>query len=168
MGVNIVLGANVMLLGARLSAAYAKVGNGYKILIKPTNVEENEGIYITKMVEDVNALIASITGDNKPAAITAKDVEDKLPADKKDPETGWKSLKIKLSMIYLYIESDGGNTSKVMEFAFKLDIDSSKLIPADITLVRIDSLSIAVWNTENTAVTDKMQLTLPAAMGSGS
>lgn len=149
---NLALGANFTLLGADLSAAYAKIGDNHKVLIMPTRPDLNEGITLKKLVADVNAMAASFSGGGAP--MTEDMVQGAMP---QQPSGGWESIKIKLSMVYLYYNSEGS----VLDFAFKLDVDASELLPKGITLVNISSLSLAVWNTNNRSIVERMQLYLP-------
>lgn len=157
MSTNLMLGINFTLLAADLSAAYLKLSNGYRILLKPTSPETNKGMTIGEMIEDVNKMITQISGGTK---LTQKEVTDKLSVSSTAPkdDAEWQSIRFKLSMVYLNIQREG-TVTKVMDFAFKLDVDASNLFP-QVDIVKISKLCLAVWNTEDKAIMEQMNLAL--------
>ncbi|HEX3021469.1 MAG TPA: hypothetical protein VHP81_03650 [Lachnospiraceae bacterium] len=155
------LGVNFTLLGSDFTAMYEKTEKGYSVLLMPVNQADNKGITIDKLLEDVKKLMGG--GD-----VDASQLTDSLNAVQKDSGTsGGKtidvnSIRVFVRTAYLYINSsdqaDAATNTGKTEYAFKLDIDMSSLLPPSIDLINIDTLSLAVWNTKRPKILDMMHL----------
>ena len=66
-------------------------------------------------------------------------------------------------MLFLNIESkkNGETEEKTVEYALSLQINAEGLIPKEIKIFQIDSLSFNIWNTQRQTVLEKMALITP-------
>ena len=73
------------------------------------------------------------------------------------------SVKFCLKMLFLNIESkkNGETEEKTVEYALSLQINAEGLIPKEIKIFQIDSLSFNIWNTQRQTVLEKMALITP-------
>ncbi|MDE7192998.1 MAG: hypothetical protein K2O14_03405, partial [Oscillospiraceae bacterium] len=69
------------------------------------------------------------------------------------------SIKFCLKMLFLNIDSEAD--TKTTEYALSLQIIADGLIPKEITVFNVKSLSFNIWNTQRQNVLDKMALTNP-------
>lgn len=149
---NIMLGANLKLLGTELSAGFMKSGDDSIIYIYQSETAANEGITIAKLIEDVETL----TGRGKSGIDSAK-IQQSISGSAKDPsKINFETIKIKLTTVYLKKTTKG--TDSTTEYAFRFDIDAADLLPKGIEAINITNVTLAVWNTENAKVLEKLAL----------
>lgn len=149
---NIMLGANLKLLGTELSAGFMKSGDDSIIYIYQSETAANEGITIAKLIADVETL----TGKGK-SGIDSTKIQESISGNVKDPsKINFDTIKIKLTTVYLKKTTKG--TESTTEYAFRFDIDASDLLPKGVEAINITSLTLAVWNTKNEKILEKLAL----------
>ena len=98
--------------------------------------------------------------------LSEDDVKSKI-AEEEDPQVvnaiDFDSVKFCLKMLFLNIESkkNGETEEKTVEYALSLQINAEGLIPKEIKIFQIDSLSFNIWNTQRQTVLEKMALITP-------
>lgn len=159
--VQVLLQAQFTLLGQKLLAAYKKEDRGYKVLLAPTNFEKNNGVTIEEMVKQVNGLLGNIDSSME-NAIDQEDLENQIKSANEGDGSSFDFTKLRfiLQTAYLYINKEDGKTST--EYAFDLMIDASNVFPKDF-IVKVESVSISVWNTKREKVVNTMSLFDPKA-----
>lgn len=152
---NLLVQANLVFLKAKLIAAYEKTATGYKILVKPTSATAS-AMSIGDMVKEVNGLIQSISGD-KPLeedAIAAQ-ISDLYPASENGSVLD--NIKISLKQVFLYVDKTGTDTSQnTFEYAFDVEIINE--ITKDFDVINLESVSLAIWNTQRESVIAQMDM----------
>lgn len=157
--VQLSVGLKFTFMGVDLSAYYKKIDNGYQIFMAPTNVSNDVQLTLKEMVGQFNG----IAGEN---ALSEEDVKNKIAEDE-DPQVvnaiDFDSVKFCLKMLFLNIESkkNGESEEKTVEYALSLQISADGLIPKEIKILQIDSLSFNIWNTQRQAVLERMALITP-------
>ena len=83
-------------------------------------------------------------------------------------ELSFKDIKVVLKMAYFYsvvdsTNSTGENAAPVnnTEYAFQLEIDTSKALPESLKIFNIQRVGVAVWNTERSKIISQMNLYKP-------
>lgn len=148
MSTEMLIMANVSLLGTNLSAGYKKDDKGFTILICPGEKNANTGISITDVVDDIKKLL----GQTMPADFSVSTIQNKLiETNSKVDKTTFDFSKVILKLSALYIRyseiKDGDSTKTTSEYALKLDILTNDFIPEELrSIFNVTSLSIALWN----------------------
>lgn len=158
---NMLLGLKFKILGSSQAAIYKKDGEGYEILLVPTQSEKNPGVTIKELVTQVNALVNGVDPNVK--RLDEDDITKQIEgassgsgeAEKKTVD--FTKLKVILDMAYLYINAPKQGT-KTLEYAFSLVIDAKEVIPQEITFINIEQLTISIWNTERAKIKNQMAL----------
>lgn len=140
---NLALGANVELLKTPLSVMYEKSGKNHKILLLPTKLDSPHSVTLEEMVEEFKSAFGM--GD---------DVKEKLTNSLKtvsDDENSFapNKFKFQLQSAFLYLDSSTEPITK--EYALAISVDTSDALPS-LGFVKLNSVYIAVWNTEREAV----------------
>ena len=167
---NAAIAVDFSLIGTKLHAMYKKDANGYKILLIPTVQSGNEGVTIKELIDDIKNLTKNVTGSDSlntedltnvldaaveesagEAGTSKKSTNDKLPDTSQ--------IRIILNMAYLYISKQGEQQESQIEYAFNLNILTTGLIPKVLSsIVTVDHIGIAVWNTERTQILNQMSI----------
>lgn len=150
------VGLEFTFMGVDLGAFYTKKPGGFQIFVAPMSVDNNVGITLGEMVEQFNKL----AGDG---ALDAEDVKKKIESEE-SPENlagiEWDKVKFCLKMLFLNIDRETGKED-ITEYALSLQILADGLIPKEITMFNVKSLSFNIWNTKRQNVLDKMSLMTP-------
>lgn len=174
---NLAFGVNFDLLKTNLAAAFEKDDNGSRILLSPTKVTEPSTVTFEEMLKEFKEVLGMSDEDSKKIGTTL----DSLATKKEGSKFNLNKIKVQLLAAFLYKdmpvqskEGDGKNTNPVVndgnenvnkdekntspvteesttEYAFAISLDMSEALP-DLGFVKLNSLSIAVWNTEREAV----------------
>lgn len=167
---NAAIAVEFSLIGTKLHAMYKKDKNGYKILLIPTLQTENEGVTIQELIDDIKNLTKNVTGSDSlnteeltnALAGAVQESADEEGTSKKSgnanlPDTN--QIRIILNMAYLYISKEGEQQESQIEYAFNLNILTTGLIPKALSsIVTVDHMGIAVWNTERTQILNQMSI----------
>lgn len=152
------VGAEITFMNVTLNSSYSKTEDGYQILIMPSNLDNIATVSIGEMINDVKELF-----DEK---LEQKNVEEKINAVQDVESDNAAALKIDytkikfcLKMIYLNIKKKGDK--KTIEYAVSVQMVTDKLVPADIKIFKVNSLSFNIWNTKNADILNRMSLTDP-------
>lgn len=149
------VGLEFTFMGVDLGAYYTKKNDGYQIFVAPMNVDNRAELSLIEMIDQFNKLAGA-------GSLNESDVKRKIE-DNKNNDTAvnidWSSIKFCLKMLFLNI--DTRSDSKITEYALSLQIIADNLIPRDIKVFNVKSLSFNIWNTNRQNVLDKMALTEP-------
>jgi len=149
------VGLEFTFMGVDLGAYYTKKPSGYQIFVAPMNVDNRAEVSLSEMIEQFNQLAGagSLSEDNVKKKIKTEENSDTAA------NINWGSIKFCLKMLFLNIDSEAD--VKTTEYALSLQIIADGLIPKDITVFNVKSLSFNIWNTQRQNVLDKMALTTP-------
>lgn len=154
-GKNLSLGLEFVFMGVDLGAYYTKTADGYQIFVAPISVDSNVGISLGEMVNQFNQLAGA-------GSLTENEVKEKIKTDEPTDKVkgiDWNSIKFCLKMLFLNIVSK--EDTKTTEYALSLQIIADGLIPKEITVFNVKSMSFNIWNTQRQNVLNKMALTTP-------
>ncbi len=154
------LGAKIKLMGVDLSSFYKKSNDVHQILVMPSNLDNNAVISIDEMIKDFNSFFGE--------ELTPEDIKDKINAIQDTSKTegtndktiNYEDIRFCLKMLYLNIKKS--SSGKTIEYALSIQIIMDGLIPNDIKLFNVDSLSLNIWNTQNKDIIDRMSLIDPS------
>ena len=152
-------GLKFTFMGVDLSSYYKKTADGYQIFLAPANVSNDVQLTLKEMIGQFNGMAGE-------GALSEDDVKSKI-AEEEDPQVvnaiDFDSVKFCLKMLFLNIESkkNGETEEKTVEYALSLQINAEGLIPKEIKIFQIDSLSFNIWNTQRQTVLEKMALITP-------
>lgn len=154
---NLMAGVNFTLLGTKLNMGFEKTDEGSHYFVFQDLSSPNGGASIGELIDDVKRLM----GGKDVPGLTPEEIKNKLTVINK-PGSAFNidDVRIRLTTVYLDIRIDKDD-KKTTEYAFRLDIIAGGLLPPDIKLVNIDTITIAVWNTTNEKI--KKQLAVAAA-----
>lgn len=151
---------DVELLGTKLVAEYYKSNDKEYYLLMPTDQADARGITINDMINDICYLI----GLDDTAKLQVKELTDCIES----LGLSFKDIKVVLKMAYFYsvvdsTNSTGENAAPVnnTEYAFQLEIDTSKALPESLKIFNIQRVGVAVWNTERSKIISQMNLYKP-------
>lgn len=152
---NAAVAVDFSLIGTSLHAMYKKEKEGYRILLIPSLQEDNEGVSIEQLMNDVKGMIKGVTGEE---AANMDEITDTLKSAADDPsKINLDEVRIKLNMAYLYISKT--SREDILEYAFNVNIQTTGLIPKALqSIVTVDRLGLAIWNTERAQVLNKMSI----------
>lgn len=143
------LGAEFTLLRTPLFAGVEKDGEGFEVLIMPTDKIAGTGMTIAEMVADVNKLMG------KDDALDAKEVEKQLSSLNPNSNVHFETISVTLCQAFLRYKSTEGNA----EYAISIAVNASELLPKDMGIININKLTLSVWNTTRPFVLQRMNLT---------
>ena len=153
--VNLMAGLKFTLLGTELTAGFLKDDKGEHIFVYQDVSSTNEGITIEQLITDVKTLMGKSSGDEV-SGLSSDEISKKLsPAVKSPLDIG--AIRVVLHTVYLDIMNPKEGESTV-EYAFRLDIKADGLIPKEVKLINVGSITLAVWNTTNEEVTKQLAL----------
>lgn len=160
--VNLIAGAKFTLLGTDLTAFLKVDDKGQTYYVFHDVTTPSEGVTFPEVLSDVRKLMGLNDGDPVPG-LSETDVKGQLQAASPKSTFDIAAVRFTLRTVYLkYVSPTGG--SATAEYALLCDISAKGLVPPDVKLFNIDSLTIGVWNTTNPAVLKQMQLSIdPAA-----
>ncbi len=148
------------LVNTNLVALYKKEGDKNTFLVIPTDTEPSGGMTIEDMINDINAFLqeknpgaAQIKSDDVANAV--KDVNNASCKNgtSLEHEPDYMRIKVELRQAFLYLPAGGS-----IEYAFELDVNISELFPKNVSLFRVNKLSVGVWNTDRKKILDRMNL----------
>lgn len=141
---SLALGANFDLLKTNLAAVFEKDEKGSKMLLVPTKIDSPTPVTLEEMIEDFKQAFGMNEED-------AKKIENSLDAVKKEGSSfDVNAMTFQLQSAFLYKDAPKEGEG-VTEYAFAVSVDMSDALP-DLGFVKLNSLFIAVWNTEREAV----------------
>lgn len=149
--------ADFELLGTKLVAEYYKSNDKEYYLLMPTDQADARGITINDMINDICYLI----GLEDTAKLEVKELTDCIES----LGLSFNDIKVVLKMAYFYsvVDSTTSETtsSNQTEYAFQLEIDTSKALPESLKIFNIQRVGVAVWNTERSKIISQMNLYKP-------
>lgn len=147
------VGLEFTFMGVDLGAYYTKKNTGYRIFVAPMNVDNNTAISLSEMIKQFNQLAGA-------GSLSEDEVKSKIESEENNSNgLNWDSIKFCLKMLFLDIDRE--EDKNTTEYALSLQIIAEGLIPKDITVFNVKSLSFNIWNTHHQKVLDKMALTTP-------
>ncbi len=133
-----------------------------KLLVMPTDAENN-GIKLTEAISQINSLVDSFSpskiegGSLKPEDVKAKMEQFGLKI--------FENIGINLKQVFLYqdtkktvVDGEQPKVDKSMEYAINVEITDVLTLPDDFKLFDIKSIGLAVWNTQNKKVLERMSI----------
>lgn len=152
---QLAIGLDFTFMGVDLSSYYKKTSDGYEIFLALSNINNDVRLTVKEIVDQFNKM----AGDG---AISQEDIEQKISGSENvelADGIDFGSIGFCLKMLFLNIKSAAGTTTA--EYALSLQIVAEDLIPKEIQIFNIKSLSFSIWNTKRQNVLDKMALTTP-------
>ena len=152
--VQLSVGLKFTFMGVDLSSYYKKTADGYQIFLAPANVSNDVQLTLKEMIGQFNGMAGE-------GALSEDDVKSKI-AEEEDPQVV-NAIDFDSVKLFLNIESkkNGETEEKTVEYALSLQINAEGLIPKEIKIFQIDSLSFNIWNTQRQTVLEKMALITP-------
>ena len=149
---NVLAGVEITILGVRLFAEYVKkAGGGYTVLLAPTKADDVKNHNLEELIGALDKLFG---GTINTSALT-----DWLG------KTSLKEVTVNLAMVFLYFDKDKDDKTTDFEYAIQIKAHNvDKLIPENIRkLLGISDTKcqLAIWNTENKKIIDKMEIITP-------
>lgn len=147
---NLALGVNFDLLKANLAAVFEKDEKGSRILLAPTKTDSPTPVTLKEMTEDFKKAFGMTDEDSKK-------FESSLNAVKKEgSQLKLDEITFQLQSAFFYKEVPPKEEEKepekgVTEYAFAISVDMADALP-DLGFVKLNSLFLAVWNTNRKAV----------------
>lgn len=146
------------LVNTNLVALYKKDGENNTFLVIPTDKEPSGGMTIADMVKDINAFLQKFDSSAAPinaddVANAVKDVNDASNKGSQENPPVYESINVELRQAFLYL-----STGKPVEYGFELDVDISGLFPPDMSVFKVNKLSIGVWNTDRKKILERMNI----------
>lgn len=153
------------LIGTKLKMAFSKIGDTNAFIVLPTEID-SKGMTIKEMVDAVNQFAKgydpSMESDLDAGKVeqAVKDVSDatakKTDADEKNDmavkNLNFDTITVKLRQAFLLLM-----TGQKMEYALEIDVLLDGVLPAQ-TFVKVDKLSVMVWNTNRARILEKMDI----------
>lgn len=141
---NVALGANFELLKTNLTAVFEKDEQGSRVLLAPTKVENPTSVQLDEMIADFKKAFNMSDEDSKK-------IENCLNSAKKEGSAfDINKMAFQLQAAFLYRNAPAKGTATT-EYAFAVSVDMSDALP-DLGFVKLNSLFLAIWNTERQAV----------------
>ncbi len=160
---NLALGINFDLLKTNLSATYEKSGEGSKILLLPTKVTSPNSVTLGEMVAEFKS------------AFGMEDAEKNIKGNLESIQNAnspikWENITFQLQAAFFYKEMPAAGTPKpgqnpsgegsegnagTTEYAFAIGVNMADALP-NLGFIRLNSLFIALWNTERSSVLEQM------------
>lgn len=124
------------------------------ILVLPTD-EPKGGMTLQELVNEVNALIKSFTGQQ--AEVSTDDMQEGL---KNFNLMDLNAISVELRQVFLYYcKLDGGETPGTeLEYAVNFVIRNKVDPDTDLKMFKFKSLSASIWNTTRPKILDRMTL----------
>ena len=141
---NLALGANFDLLKTNLAAVFEKDEKGNKILLVPTKIDSPTPVTLGEMIEDFKNTFGMSKEDSDKIGSSLEAV--KKEGSNFDPNAI--TFQLQSAFLYRYAPKEGEG---VTEYALAISVDMSDALP-DLGFVKLNSLFIAVWNTQREAV----------------
>lgn len=151
------VGLEFTFMGVDLGAFYKKKNDVHQIFVAPMSVDNRAELTLSEMIKQFNELAGT-------GVLSEDDVKRKIETDKNNDTAvnlDWKTIKFCLKMLFLNIEIGANEKAKSIEYALSLQIIADGLIPDEIEVFNIKSLTFNIWNTERQSVLDKMALSTP-------
>lgn len=147
---NMRLGVKFTLLRTPLFAGVQKTtGDGYEVLLTPTDNIAGPGMTIEEMVNDINQLMG------KEGALNAEDVQGQLRTLNPKSEVDFQNIRISLNQAFVHYKS----TDSSVEYAISITVDAKELLPTNVGLINLEYMTLSVWNTTRPNVLTRMGLT---------
>lgn len=151
------VGLEFTFMGVNLGSYFTNTSAGYHIFVAPLDVNNDVAVSLNEMIAQFNQLAGA-------GSLSEDDVKRKIGCEENyacGANIDWNSIKFSLKMLFLDIDREGEKNTT--EYALSLRIIADGLIPKDITVFNVKSLSFNIWNTRRQKVLDKMALTIPEA-----
>jgi hypothetical protein len=157
--VNMMAGVKFTLLGTELNAGFEQTDSGKHIFVFQDLSTPNEGVTVDKLITDVKVLMGTTTDV---PGLSKTELSNKLAEVAKSDTFHVDAIRIVLSTVYLDINIPNTGDSTV-EYAFRLDVIATGLVPAEVKLINIDRVTIAVWNTTNEKIKKQLAISIDSA-----
>lgn len=141
---NLAFGANFDLLENNLAAVFEKNKDGSKILVTPTKIENPASVKLEKIITELQKNFGVSEAETQK-------MKDSLNSVKNEKSTlKIEEMDFRLQTAFLYRNAPATGTATT-EYAFAISVDMSDALP-DLGFIKLNSLFVAVWNTERQAV----------------
>ncbi len=149
---NVAFNADFDLLGTKLSATYESNESGSKFLLLPTKVESPNSVSVREMLDEFKKAVGLSDAE-------AGTIQTQLESAKDNKKPEGKSFdllaaRVQLKSAFLYKNMPKSGTGET-EYAIAAEIDMAKALP-DLGFVKLNSLSVAIWNTGRASVIQMM------------
>lgn len=143
-GMELTFGVNFDLLKNNLVAIYEKGKDSSKILLTPTKVDHPASVTFGEMIDDVQRAFGMSDEE-------ANKIGSSLESVKKEGSAfDINKIAFQLQAAFLYRDAPTNGTATT-EYAFAVSVDMSDALP-DLGFAKLNSLFVAVWNTDRQAV----------------
>lgn len=151
---NAALAVDFTLFKSKMTAMFTKEKAGIRFLVIPINQGDAPIITLDELIADIKKMAGS---DTDTSAI--EEALEQTADDEKDKSIDTSKITFQLKMLYLYIDTTQGDGKKVVEYAFHVNVMTTGLIPAALSsIITVDHLGIAVWNTSRDIILNKMSI----------
>lgn len=151
---NAALAVDFTLFKSKMTAMFTKEKAGIRFLVIPVNQGDAPVITLDELITDIKKM----AGDNTDTGAIEEALKQTADDEKDNPIEPSK-ITFQLKMLYLYIDTTPGNNKKVVEYAFNVNVMTTGLIPAALSsIITVDHLGIAVWNTSRDIILNKMSI----------
>jgi Sec-independent protein translocase protein TatA len=149
---SLAVGVNFELLKTELAAMYEKGKSESQILLLPTKVDSPATVSLGEMIDEFKKAFGM---DEK----SAKQIEDSLKSVTEEGENTKSNfdpekIRFQLQAAFVYRKAPKEGDAET-EYAFAIKVDLGEALP-DMGFLKLNSLSIAVWNTERSAILRQM------------
>lgn len=148
---NLATGANFNFLNVELVAMFERTGQGIKVLVCPTTVEEPKTAYLNDIVNDFKRMFQD------------EEVKGKIENELNNlvPQTNdFSNIGFKLNTVFLYADMPSeqptvtvGDNKTTGEYALAVSVELPDL---DFGFIKFNSVFFAIWNTERKKILETM------------
>lgn len=152
---NAALAVDFTLFKSKITAMLSKDERGIRFLVIPVNQGDAPVVTLEELIDDIKKMAGRDT-DTK----ALEDALNSAAKDAKDPSASDISkITFQLKMLYFYVDTTQGEGKKIIEYAFNVNIITTGLIPEALnSIITVDHLGVAVWNTTREIILNKMSI----------
>lgn len=144
---NLAFGVNFDLLKTNLSAIYEKDDAGSRVLLLPTKLDSSETVSLGEMIDDFKKVLG-MKEEESPK------IEESLKAlNKQEGQFDLNKLTFQLQSAFFYKDMPKQGDGET-EYALAISVNMENALP-DFGFIKLNKLSIAVWNTDKKIVLEK-------------
>lgn len=151
-GMNVALAADFTLFKSKMTAMFLKEAQGIRFLVIPVNQGDAPIVTLDELIGDIKKMAGEDTNTDA--------IEESLKNAADEGTTVNKSeITFQLKMLYLYVDTTQGAANQILEYAFNVNVMTGGLIPKALSsIVTVDHLGVAVWNTSRENILSKMSI----------
>ena len=144
---NFAFGVNFDLLKTKLSAIYEKDDMGSRVLLLPTKLDSSETVSLEEMIKDFEKVL------NMEKEESSKINKSLEALNKEGGQFDINKLTFQLQSAFFYQDTPKQGDGE-MEYALAISVNMENALP-DFGFIKLNKLSIAVWNTDKKVVLEK-------------